>query len=104
MAEQSVEFARPGSYALWLTGGLRGFWARARAETYPDVHIVEAATGKGFEADYPQFPIAIWGIGYYRKFATFAIARPGRYTIRIGGPAPQSPGASGASLILERRR
>jgi hypothetical protein len=104
VSEQSVELAQPGSYALWLTGGLRGFWARTLAEVYPDIHIVEASTGKEVRANYSQFPIEIRGIGYYRKFATFAIDRPGRYAVRIGGPAVQKSGASATKLILERRR
>lgn len=104
VAEQAVDLAREGSYALWLTGGMRGFWSRVLAEVFPDVRLVESATGGEITVSYPRFPIVIRGLGYYRQLATFTIERPGRYTLRIMGPATQSRGAAATGLILERRR
>ena len=104
VAEQVVDFEQGGSYALWLTGGVRGFWARLLAEVYPNIALIDSSTGDAIAITYPTFPVMIHGFGTYRQFAIFAIERPGRYILRIIGPATQRSGASATRLILERRR
>jgi len=104
VSEQFVDFEQGGSYALWLTGGVRGFWARLLAEVYPNIALIDSSTGDAIEITYPTFPVMIHGFGTYRQFAIFAIERPGRYILRIVGPATQRSGASATRLILERRR
>ena len=98
VAEQDVDLARAGSYALWLTGD----WAWLLAELHP-VRLADAGTGAPIALRYRRFPVLIRGFGSYRQLATFAIERPGRYILRIMGPAPQSQDAVAAGLILERR-
>jgi hypothetical protein len=102
--EQTVDFEHGGSYALWLTGGPRGFWVRRLTEVYPKIRLIEASTGGEVAITYPLFPPMIRGFGSYRQFATFSVERPGRYTLRIISPKTQTAGASAARLILERRR
>jgi hypothetical protein len=101
--EQPVDFERGGSYALWLTGGRRGFGARLLPEADPDIRLI-AATGDEVAISRPLFAPLIRGFGTYRQVATFSIARPGRYTLRIVSPGTQAAGASTARLILARRR
>ena len=102
-SEQVVEFERGGSYALWLTGGVRGYRARLLAEVSPKIALIDSSTDYEIAITYPAFPVLIRGFGTYRRFAIFAIERPGRYVFRIIGPATQRPEAA-ARLILERRR
>src|SRR5262249_39711285 len=83
VSEQIVELAQAGSYALWLTGGPRGFWVRRPAEGYPRVRLVESSTGGEIEVTYPRFSPMVRGFGSYRQFATFLIERPGRYALSI---------------------
>jgi hypothetical protein len=101
--EQPVDFERGGSYALWLTGDRRGFRARLLPEAHPDIRLI-SSTGDEVEIVRPIFPPLIRGFGTYRQFATFSIAHPGRYTLRIVSPGTPTAGASMARLILERRR
>jgi len=102
VAEQSVHFPEPGSYALWFTGAIGGVVLLLPA-AYADVWIIEAATGRSFEADHPHpLSFIINGVGPYCRFASFVIERAGRYTVRIDGPALRY--GSRAQVILERRR
>src|SRR5262245_14269758 len=93
--EQPIDFAQGGRYALWLTGGARGFSARPHA----DIRLIESATGADIEINSPRWAPLIRGFGTYRQVATFAIERAGRYTLRITDPAPPA-----ARLVLERCR
>src|SRR5262249_44134103 len=104
VTEQIVDFERGGSYALWLTGGPRGFWVPRAAEGYPKMRLVESATGGEIEVTYPLFSPMLRGFGSYRQFAMFSIERPGRYALRIVSSRTQEAGAPTARVILERRR
>jgi hypothetical protein len=104
VTEQAVDFEQAGAYALWLTGGPRGFRVRRLTEVYPRIRLIESSTGREIEIAYPPFPPMIRGFGSYRQFAMFSIDAPGRYTLCVMSPKTQTAGASTARLILERRR
>ena len=103
VAEQVVAFEQGGAYALWLTSGERGFWMRLLTEARPRIALIDPSGGE-IEIVYPALPLLIRGFGSYRRLALFAIENPGRYSLRISGPATRRPGAATARLILERRR
>ena len=102
VAEQPVAFDADGSYALWLTGG-RAFRAGMAPAASPDIRLISPA-GDEIAVTRPLFAPLIRGFGTYRQVATFAIERPGRYTLRVTSPETQAPGAAAARLIVERRR